>query len=435
MKSTPSVFQLVVMIVFIFLGILGVVVFAGFGGLNSKKTPSATVWGTIPETQFTELVREINAGDTVIKVDYKQIAAEKFQDTFINALAEGKGPDVVLLSDDLVYSQQGKLTTIPYTSYDQRTYSDTYLNAAEHLLTPEGIIGFPFTVDPVVMYYNRGMLATAGVSEPPKTWAELQTAVPKIVKLNETKGVVKAAVALGEARNVNNAKEILVSMLMQAGNQITVYSPETGTTRSVIDAPGIKIKNPGVSVIDFYTAFSNPVNPLYTWNRSMPNSKQAFLAGDLAMYFGYASEYNSIRLENPNLDFDVAQIPQNSTDNTVTYGKVTALAIVKRSTNQQGAFDVINKLTEQKSQQFWVDISKLPPVRKDMLGNVVADKYVATFYRAAIQTKTWSDPDPSFSSTIFKDMIESVTTGLVPASQAITNARQRLELLLQGIKS
>lgn len=167
----------------------------------------------------------------------------------------------------------------------------------------------------------------------------------------------------------------------------------------------------------------------------MPNSKQAFLAGDLAMYFGYASEYNSIRLENPNLDFDVAQIPQNSTDNTVTYGKVTALAIVKRSTNQQGAFDVINKLTEQKSQQFWVNISKLPPVRKDMLGNVVADKYVATFYRAAIQTKTWSDPDPSFSSTIFKDMIESVTTGLVPASQAITNARQRLELLLQGIKS
>lgn len=439
MKSAPSTFQLVVTTFFILLGILGVVIFAGFGGLNSKKTPEAVIWGTIPDTQVNELVRQINAGDQVVKVTYRQIPENQFQETFVNALAEGNGPDVVLLSDDLLYSQQGKLMTIPYTTYDQRTYSDTYLNAADHFLTPTGIIGIPFTVDPIVMFYNRNMFTTAGVAQAPRTWAEMKAVVPQIVKINETKGIVKAAVALGESSNIKNAKEILVSMLLQTGNPITIYDPESGATKAVIDAPGADVVGmdntaPGVGVLDFYSNFSNPVNPLYTWSRSMPDSKAAFLAGDLAMYFGYASEYNELRLENPNLDFDVATIPQNNANYNVTYGKVVAFSLVKRPANAQGAFDVVNKLTEAGPQQLWVDIAKLPPVRKDMLSIPPTDKYISVFYRAAIQTKTWSDPNPVSSTGVFKDLVESITTGQVPASQAITTARQRLDQLLQGVK-
>ncbi|MFM2383513.1 MAG: hypothetical protein RIQ72_85, partial [Candidatus Parcubacteria bacterium] len=57
MKSTPSTFQLVVVTVFILMGIVGVVVFAGFGGVNNAKAPAATIWGTIGGDQFGELLR------------------------------------------------------------------------------------------------------------------------------------------------------------------------------------------------------------------------------------------------------------------------------------------------------------------------------------------------------------------------------------------
>lgn len=440
MKSSPSTFQLVVIAIFILLGITGVIVFAGLGGVNAKKVPTATIWGTVPAPEFNEMIRLINAEKPQVSVTYVQKNPERFQEEFVNALAEETGPDIVLLSDDLLYSQKGKLMVIPYTTYDQRSYSDTYLNAADHFMTPEGLLGVPFTADPIVMYYNRRLLSTAGIAEPPKLWSELETMVPKLVNINETKGITQSAIALGEARNVTNAKEILVTMFMQAGNPVTVYDEKLQTIRNVIDNPSTNPadqspSSPGESVLRFYTTFSNPADPLYTWSRSMPTSKQAFLAGDLAIYIGYASEYAKLRLENPNLDFDVATVPQNNSSYNVTYGKITAFSIVKRPKNAQDAFDVILKLTEAPSQKLWVDISKMPPVRKDLLSSPMTDKFLSVFYKATIQSKTWFDPDPEYSSVIFQDMIESVTTGLSSASDAITTAKQRLDLLLQGTKS
>lgn len=441
MKSTPSTFQLVVIAIFILLGIIGVIVFAGLGGINSEKIPTAIIWGTVSDNDFNEMIRLVNAEKPQVSVTYVQKNPERFQEEFINAIAEENGPDVVLLTDDLLYSQAGKLMVIPYTTYDQRDYSDTYLNAADHFMTTGGILGVPFSSDPMVMYYNRSMLATAGIAEPPKLWKDLETLVPKVVKINETKGITKAAIALGEARNVTNAKEILVTMLMQTGNPVTTYDATTQSVRAIIDNPGLNgtpsedIASPGESILRFYTTFSNPADPLYTWSRSMPTSKQSFLAGDLALYIGYASEYQQIKLENPNLDFDVATIPQNTENYNATYGKITAFSIVKRPRNAQDAFNVILKLTENPSQKIWADISKMPPVRKDLLSIPMNDKFLSVFYKAAIQSKTWFDPDPAYSSLIFQDMIESVTTGLTPASDAVTTAKQRLDLLLQGIKS
>jgi ABC-type glycerol-3-phosphate transport system substrate-binding protein len=435
MKSTPSVFQFVVLAVFVLVGIVGVVVFAGFGGLNGKKVPQATVWGTVPETQFSELVRQVNAGTQVMQANYSYIPADQFRDRFVNALAEGNGPDIVLIGDELLYSEQGKLMTIPYTTYDERTFVDTYIRAADHFRTTSGILGIPFSIDPLVMYYNRSMLASAGIAEAPRTWKEVEAIVPRITRLNETKGILKATVALGESRNIEHAKDIIVTMLMQAGNPITRIDPVSGVTMSVIDEPGERIESPGVSVIDFYTRFSNPVLPQYTWSRSMPDSKQAFLSGDLAIYFGFASELESIRLKNPNLDIDVVPVPQNSVDTSVTYGKTMALSIAKNSRNAQDAFDVIRILTDVPAQQIWVDISRMPPVRRDMLAQIPTDRFLSTFYISALQAMTWSDPDPELSTSIFRDMIETVTTGLAPASQAITTAKQRLDLLLQGITS
>lgn len=438
MKQAPSTFQLVVIAIFILLGIVGVIVFAGLGGVNAKKVPTAIIWGTIPELELNELVRQINSEEPKINVTYVQKNPEKFRNDFINALAEDSGPDIVLLDDDLLYAEKSKLMVIPYETYDQRTYSDTYLNAGDHFLTNEGILGIPFMSDPIVMYYNRRILSTAGIAEPPKLWAELEMLVPKLVTLNDTKGIIQSAIALGESRNINNAKEILVTMLMQAGNSVTRYDSVTQSIRSVLDEPSSDDSNPGApaeSVLSFYTKFSDPANSLYTWSRSMPSSKQAFLAGDLAIYLGYASEYEKIRLENPNLDFDVATIPQNSTSYNVTYGKITAFSIVKRPRNAQDAFEVIMKLTEQPSQKIWVDITKMPPVRKDLLVAPANDKYMNVFYKSAIQSKTWFDPDPAYSSVIFQDMIESVTTGLTPISDAVITAKQRLDLLLDGTKS
>ncbi|MCD5396682.1 MAG: hypothetical protein LRZ98_00730 [Candidatus Pacebacteria bacterium] len=41
----------------------------------------------------------------------------------------------------------------------------------------------------------------------------------------------------------------------------------------------------------------------------MPNSRDVFLSGKLATYFGFSSELRGLRLKNPNLNFDIAMVP------------------------------------------------------------------------------------------------------------------------------
>jgi hypothetical protein len=43
------------------------------------------------------------------------------------------------------------------------------------------------------------------------------------------------------------------------------------------------------------SAAASSVRPEYSWNRSLPNSSDAFANGDLAIYFGFASEYAKMK--------------------------------------------------------------------------------------------------------------------------------------------
>ncbi len=205
--------------------------------------------------------------------------------------------------------------------------------------------------------------------------------------------------------------------------------------QSVLDNAGSSLNDEGQggseAAIDFYTSFANPSKQLYTWNRSLPNSQEMFLSGKLALYFGYASELFRLQNKNPNLSFDVAQIPQDPENLPVTYGKITAFAIVKRTQNFPGALGVISKLTEKPSIEYWRDIAKLPPVRKDLLAEQVKDPYMTAFYRAAVKSKSWHDPDTVASDIVFRDMIESITSGREKLSNAIGDAKLKLDGLLR----
>jgi len=89
----------------------------------------------------------------------------------------------------------------------------------------------------------------------------------------------------------------------------------------------------------FYTEFSKSNKDSYTWNRSLPPSRSMFEAGDLALYFGYASEYKAIKLKNPHLNFDVAMMPQvGPTATKLTFGRMYGVGVVSASKNQAGAF-------------------------------------------------------------------------------------------------
>ena len=182
--------------------------------------------------------------------------------------------------------------------------------------------------------------------------------------------------------------------------------------------------------VNFFTQFSNPSKSVYTWNRSLPNSVDFFTSNDLAIYLGYASEIDNLRRKNPNLNFDVATIPQADTGRRVTFGKITSLVIAKNSLKIGSAFNVINAMT---GDSLLAEISRLvelPPTSRALLAQKPLNPYSEVFYDSALISKAWLDPNPAGTNIVFQNMIESIVSGRERVGNAINRAVSEMKQLI-----
>ncbi|MFZ2523067.1 MAG: extracellular solute-binding protein [Minisyncoccia bacterium] len=421
-----SPFKIIIITIFSVSIVAGIAIFALSKGASTTPAADIVVWGTIPEQTFGLVYSESSIfNNKSIKVNYTMKDSQDFDSDFVEALAEGRGPDVVIIRDDLIYKNRNKLITIPYKSYSERTFKDTFIEAGEVFLSEDGIVAIPFAVDPLVMYWNRDIFANNQISQPPKYWEEMPSLVSKITKKDASGNVYQSTIAFGEWNNINNVKEVLAMLLLQAGTPITARSG-SGVTSVINSQLGYAV-SPGQSALDFYTQFSNQTSPMYTWNRSLPSSLNSFLSGNLAIYIGFSSELFQILQKNSNLNYDVTIVPQiKDTKKRIVYGKMLAMAISKQSKQVGAAFTFMSALTEPKALSALEKINSLPPVRRDMLSSVPSDAYRNVFYNSALIAHSFIDPNPSATSRIFKNMVESITSGKSRVSESLSRASSEL---------
>lgn len=427
-----STFKIVVTGIFVAAFVIGIAVFALSKGSNSSGvSANLVVWGTISNQAFDTAYKNSSLkSNKQITITYVQKDSSTFDTDFVEALAEGTGPDIVIIRDDYIYKNRNKLFVIPYANYSQRTFMDTFIETGEVFLAPDGIVALPFTVDPMVMYWNRDIFSNASVSEPPKYWDEIYSLITKTTERDNNANVLKSTIALGEWDNITNAKDIVTMLLLQAGTPITSRT-STGVTSVLNERFNYPI-TPSQSAINFYTQFSNPTSPAYTWNRALPQSLNMFLSGNLATYIGFASEVFNIQQKNSNLNFDVTYVPQirDATKNIV-FGQMYALAIVKQSKQIAGAFLAVTGLTENVALKELETVTNLPPVRRDLLAVKPTDAFRAVFYNSALLAHTWIDPDSVGSEKVFRDMIETITSGRDRLSGALDQADVQIGALLK----
>lgn len=438
---------------FVVMTAVGVFIFAGSGDSSGSKNEvgSIEIWGTLPESNFKALLSALGGSDDrFLNVRYVEKNKNTYYEEFVEALASGSGPDLILLDHDAIIKNQDKIIEIPYESFSERDFKNIFIEEGELYLTSTGVLGIPFTIDPLIMYWNRNIFQNASIANPPRFWDEFFLLSPKITLRDSSSNIIKSFTALGEFDNVKNAKEIISAFIIQSGNPIVssvknihsygiklddssiVSSVEKGLVSIFANPLGFAVV-PAESAVRFYTEFSNPTKSIYSWNRSLPNSKQLFAAGDLALYFGFASELPGITRTNPNLNFDVATLPQlRDSDTRVTYGKMTAFAIPRSSKDPSGAFTTAFALTNVQNISLFSDLSGLPPVRRDLLAHERTNAVSAVFYDSAIISKAWLDPNKNKTSDIFKNMIDSVTSGRESLKNAVNIADKELNLILKN---
>jgi multiple sugar transport system substrate-binding protein len=430
-----NTFQITVVGVFLFILVIGVLIFSGvlpgFRAPEGGAGGTVVWWGTVPKDTMDALLSNFrNVHKTDFTLVYEAKDPRTLETDLVNALAVGKGPDIVSLPQDLIYKQGDKVWPIPYETLPLRTYQDTFTRGSEIYLAPTGILGLPLTVDPLVMYYNQDLLTNARLATVPKTWKELGEDLKVLVNADARNNIARAGIALGQFNNVPHAKDILATLLLQAGNPIidaSVMPPKV----LLKEALGFA-RPPAGEALAFFNNFSDPTNSLYSWNSSLPDARQSFLRGNLALYIGYASEFDTLRKQNPQLNFDVAALPQREGSvREVVGGNFTALSVLNASHNKNTALQVAYLLTSADFATTLNNELRLAPVRNDVLRSLPPDPTLSVFYNSAIIARSWLDVAPMPTEEIFRALSDDTRSGKYTVDEALVRAQSQMEQLIK----
>ena len=425
-----SKFQIILIAVFGVFILAGVATFSLYRG-GSANNVSVTVWGDIPSYDFNLLLsKPIISQDKTMTINYVEKSEDTIETEFTESLAEGTSPDLIILTNDKLWKNKSKLTIIPYASVSERDFKATFIEEGELFLDQNGIYALPFSIDPMVLYYNRDLLSGAGQARPMQYWDEIYASAANLSKRDAAGNVVSSVIALGEARNIPNFKDVLSLLLFQAGTPITSF---VGTElRSQISNKFNLSISPGETALDFFTQFSNPTKVYYSWNRSLIDAQTHFTSGDSAYYLGFASELRVLKNKNPTLNFAVSLVPQSRVSGkTITFGRLRGLAISRGSKNPDAALATATKLVSKDVASALSEILALPPARRDLLSIKQTDDVLSVFYNAALQSKGWLDPDATITGSIFREAIESVTSGRARTVEAVSKANREVDALIK----
>lgn len=425
-------FQTILLAVFGSVAVAGVLIFAFAVGSGGSNTVGAIrIWGTLDQGAFTAVLKQAAENDTrLAQVTYEQKDEATYMSDIVNALASGKGPDLFLIRQDYAMSQAARIIPVPYESLSASQFQSAFVEGASPFLAENGVLGIPLSVDPLVLYWNKDILSTAGYAKPPQYWDELYDMAQKITQRNELGEIQRSAVAFGEYKNIGNAKLILSTLIMQAGGTITsrdstghivpALMPRTGTTNQAT-----------VSALRYYTEFADPSKNDYSWNRALPDAQKSFAAGDVALYVGLASEQPLISRMNPNLNYAVSAIPQiRGSKASIDGGYVYALAAARTGTNPTGAVTAAFTIASTETSKALSVALGIPSARRDVLSQPIqGDDEI--FNKQAIIVRSWIDPDPQKTENIFRGMIEDTTSGAALLTEAVQRADQELGHILE----
>lgn len=397
-----------------------------------------TMWGVLSREAMVDPIAAFSQ-ENQITLNYIEKSEDAIDRDLSEAIASGAGPDLVLASHELLLKHTSKFVHVPYDKYSERVYRDTYIDGSRVFLLPDGVLAFPLLVDPLIFYYNTVSYNNSGILQPPTTWSQVTDYSTRLLRKSGQDNILEAGISLGSFNNILNAKDILSLLLLQAGNPIvsiggTVDSPEIAS--SLIRTTETTAKSISEYVVEYFTQFADPLSPSYTWNRVMPEAQEAFYSEQSAQYIGFASEIATIRSKSPNLDFDIAMIPQ--TENVKakkTFAKIYGISVVKNSKQQfsayQAAMLIKEKVFSEALHKAVIAIYPIAPARKDLLLTPPGTQYGKILWASTVISSTWFDPNFTITRDIFENLITTVLRGSASVQESIQEADARLNDLLR----
>ncbi len=403
---------------------------------SSKKAPKAPSFPTGPITlnwwkpfDDSETVQPLIQAYTKlhpnVTINYTKKNIDNYQSDLINSLASGNGPDVFSINNSWLPAYLDKVIPATSTNWSFKDYKDAFVDAAVNDFTRnEKIYGVPLYMDSLCLYYNKDLLGTVGIATPPKTWQELMTDVRLLKRQDQFGYFTRSGVAMGTNANVNRAVDILYLLMLQQGTVSYSQDGQQPLFGQTIDKNGNTI-SPSTNALSFYTSFASPDSPNYNWNTNSDYSIDAFVNGKAAFLYSYSYTRSSIAQKNPNLNYDVAPVPQpNLDDPSVNFANYWGEVVSKQSKNQLVAWDFLKFISSKQALDAYYSQNKVPSSRKDLISLQAQDPNISVFANANLTAKPFYKPDQAKIDGIFGEMIDNVILRGATPEAAVSQAVQ-----------
>lgn len=399
------------------------------GEVKEKLAPITLEYWRVwdDDDAFADIIAEYKTLHPNITIKYRKFRYEEYEKELLEAMAEDRGPDIFSIHESWLKKYRNKISPMPQQismvyQITKGTLKKEVIPEIRTSATPslreikekfadivyqdavieEKVYGLPLGLESLVMFYNRDILNASGVAEPPKSWEEFMQAVQKTTRFDSKDNITQSGAALGTGSNIDRSFDIISILMMQNGARMMEDTKATFNSGSNKDLPGIE-------ALQFYTDFALPTKNVYSWNKDMPYSLDAFLTGQLAFFFGYNYHIPTIKARAPRLNFAIAPIPQVNSNNPVNYASYWLETVSEKSKNTAEAWDFIIFATTKERVKSYLDKTQKPAALKSLINSQLEDEYL---YAASIQTLTatnwYQGQDPLAAETAMKEMLDQL---------------------------
>lgn len=381
---------------------------------------------------FDQVIKDYQIVHPNITINYRKFRYEEYETELLNALAEDRGPDIFSIPESWLRKYQAKIQpmpaqikmgyiiekgsffnlnkekvieirneTAPTLRQIKDKYADTVYNDA---VIGDQVYGLPLSLDTLVMFYNKDITNQSGITQIPTTWSAFQEAVIKATKFESENNIIQSGTALGTGFNVERSFDIISILMMQSG-AIMSDVRNMPTFFSGITKDGKRV-NPGQTALQFYADFASPVKSVYSWNNTMPNSLQAFMAGKVGFFFGYNYHLAQIRASS-RVNFGIAPIPQIPGNPTVNYANYWLESVSKKSKYTNEAWNFLLFLNQPEEIRKYLAVTNAPTAQKALITEQQENEDLHAASTQTLTAKTWYyGMDALAAEQAFKEMAE-----------------------------
>src|SRR3989344_3648886 len=411
----------------IFLALIVLLVIVGIlPGLKNEQLGKAklTVWGFDEPKIFNEIGNKFIEENSGASIKYQQKTLSNFEEELLNAIARGESPDVFVLPSTYLKKHLDKLSSAPALLITEREILQQYADSASQFLTSKKeVYGIPLYGETLLVFWNKDLFTNEGIALAPKTWDEFLETSRRLTKKDSNGNILISGSAMGRAKNIKYAPEILTALFLQSGEKIINSSGKIVLGEGVLT--GGTLLRPAESALRFFSEFSDPQKASHSWSSSFQEAKEMFISGKLAMYIGKSSEVPELIKGNPHLNFDVAHLPSLDGKRS-TYGNLLAGVVPKASKNYMASWAFVKFWARKDNSKIYSDLKNDVSPRRDLFSSYQNDPRKSIFAESVLSLDFWANPDPIKTNKIFFDLIEEIATGQTTLRNAIEKARAKI---------